>query len=63
MKAEEIMQGLGEILTACGIIEETDGCDKCPIKFNCIDETPVGVFENLVSTDSLNAFLKYAETR
>ena len=60
---EEIMQGLGEILTACGIIEETDGCDKCPIKFNCIDETPVGVFENLVSTDRLSAFLKYAETR
>lgn len=59
--ASDLIERLGDLLDACGMIEEAKACEGCPIKYNCIDDTAVGVFENLNTWHNIKEFLDYAD--
>ena len=48
------------IYEACGSIQDAGGCDKCPIKHNCLDDTSVAEFANFCTRGSLSDFLDFA---
>ena len=62
--ASEFIDYLGEVYDACGYIHDMGGCDKCPIKHNCLDETTVTEFANAWSfspapTKAMNGGMTY----
>ena len=57
----DFMDSLGTIYDACGFIQDAGGCDKCPIKHNCLNETSVTEFANFCTKGSLKEFLDFAD--
>lgn len=57
----DFMDSLGTIYEACGYINDAGGCDRCPIKHNCLDDTSVAEFANFVTKGSLKEMLDLAE--
>lgn len=57
----DFIDALGTIYDACGYIKDNGGCDACPIKHNCIDETDVTEFANFVTKGSLKEFLDFSD--
>lgn len=55
------IDALEDIYNACGSIQDAGGCDACPIKHNCLDDTSVSEFANFCTKDSLNEFMGFAE--
>ena len=49
------------IYEACGSIQDAGGCDVCPIKHNCLNDTAVADFANFCTKGSLKEFLGFAE--
>lgn len=60
-KAREFIDYLGEVYDACGYIHEMGGCDKCPIKHNCLDETTVTEFANFCTKGAVKEMLDFAD--
>lgn len=59
--ASEFIDYLGEVYDACGYIHDMGGCDKCPMKNNCLDETTVSEFANFCTKDSVKEMLDFAD--
>ena len=59
-KAINFIDLLGVIYEACGSIFDAGGCDVCPIKNNCLDDTSVAEFANFCTRGSLSDFLDFA---
>lgn len=57
----EFMEYLEKIYDACGQIKDAGGCDRCPIRHNCIDDTPVAEFASFCTKRSLKEFLDLAD--
>ena len=53
MKGREIINALAEVFQACSNISEAGICDKCPIRYNCIDDT---TFSEICSFVSIGEF-------
>lgn len=49
------------IYDACTYIQEAGGCDRCPIRNNCIDDTSVAEFADFVTKGSLTEMLDLAD--
>jgi hypothetical protein len=60
-KAINFIDLLGVIYEACGTIQDAGGCDKCPIKHNCLNDTSVAEFANFCTKGSLEEFLGFAD--
>lgn len=59
--ASEFIDYLGEVYDACGYIHDMGGCDKCPIKHNCLDETTVTEFANFCTKGTVKEMLDFAD--
>jgi hypothetical protein len=57
----DFIDSLGTIYDACGYIQDAGGCDVCPIKHNCLNETAVADFANFCTKGSLKEFLDFAD--
>ncbi|MBQ1295095.1 MAG: hypothetical protein IIY21_13720 [Clostridiales bacterium] len=55
------IDALEDIYEACASIQDAGGCDKCPIKHNCLDDTSVAEFANFCTRGSLEEFMGFAE--
>lgn len=60
-KATNFIDLLGVIYEACGTIQDAGGCDVCPIKHNCLNDTSVAEFANFCTKGSLEEFLGFAD--
>ncbi len=60
-KAIKFIDLLEVIYEACGSIQDAGGCDKCPIKHNCLNDTSVAEFANFCTKGSLTEFMGFAE--
>lgn len=60
-KAINFIDLLGVIYDACGSIQDAGGCDVCPIKHNCLNDTSVAEFANFCTKGSLKEFLDFAD--
>lgn len=52
---------LETLYEACGSIQYAGGCDKCPLKTNCLDDTSVSEFANFTTKRALKEFLDFAD--
>lgn len=59
--ASEFIDYLGEVYDACGHIQNMGGCDKCPMKHNCLDETSVTEFANFCTKQTVKEMLDFAD--
>ena len=59
--ASEFIDYLGEVYDACGYIHDMGGCDKCPMKNNCLDETTVSEFANFCTKGTVKEMLDFAD--
>lgn len=59
--ASEFIDYLGEVYDACGYIHDMGGCDKCPMKNNCLDETTVTEFANFCTKGTVKEMLDFAD--
>lgn len=59
--ASEFIDYLGEVYDACEYIHDMGGCDKCPIKHNCLDETTVTEFANFCTKGTVKEMLDFAD--
>lgn len=59
--ASEFIDYLGEVYDACRYIHDMGGCDKCPMKNNCLDETTVSEFANFCTKGAVKEMLDFAE--
>ena len=60
-KASEFIDYLGEVYDACGYIKDAGGCDKCPMKNNCLDETTVTESANFCTQGAVKEMLDFAD--
>ena len=56
-----IIDQLEDLFTACGIIDESGGCGKCPIRTTCLLTTTVEQFCFDTPKDNIKAFYGYAD--
>ena len=59
--ASDFIDYLGEVYDACGYIHDMGGCDKCPMKNNCLDETTVTEFANFCTKGTVKEMLDFAD--
>lgn len=57
----DFIDSLGTIYDACGFIQDSNACDGCPIKHNCLNDTAVADFANFCTKGSLKEFLDFAD--
>ena len=60
-QVNDFIDSLGTIYDACGYIQDAGGCDVCPIKHNCLNDTSVTEFANFCTKGSLIEFLGFAD--
>lgn len=59
--SNDFYNSLGTVYDACAFIEDAGACDGCPLKYNCLSETPIMDFANFCTRRSIQEFLDYSE--
>lgn len=59
--AEKIMQMFDLCASACQVITEADGCDRCPLKAWCLDDEHFTDIAYGVTTKMIQAFLDFSD--
>ncbi len=59
--ANDFITSLGDLYDTCGFIQDAGGCDRCPLKGNCLDETTLNEFANFVTKGNIREFLGFGE--
>ena len=59
--SNDFYNDLGTVCDCCAFIEDAGACDGCPLKHNCLSETPAMDFVNFLTRDSIREFLDYSE--
>ena len=55
------MDGLESLFNKCTEIREASGCDRCPIRHNCLDDTSVSEFIDTTTKGSFIEFYGFAD--
>lgn len=61
MDGKEIITALGAVYKACATIMDGDGCDSCPLKYSCIDETSFAEICDMIPADCFDEMIELAE--
>lgn len=59
--SNDFYNSLGTVYDTCAFIEDAGACDGCPLKHNCLSETPIMDFANFCTRRSIQEFLDYSE--
>lgn len=60
-QTKAFMDALESLFNRCTDIKEASGCDRCPIRHNCIDDTTVSCFANFATKGSIIEFYDFAK--
>lgn len=59
--ADRLVTTLNEVFEVCGYLQAEGGCDGCPLRLTCIDDTSVFEFADSITRNRIEEFLKYSE--
>lgn len=60
-KAEKIVKALEDLYNCCIEIKDCGRCDDCPMKSLCLEDNDVITVADLLSTETVTEFIKFAE--
>lgn len=49
------------MIEACEVIEDADGCHRCPLRSCCLDVTSFKVIGEVLTEDMVDEFLSYSD--
>lgn len=59
--AKAFMDALESVFDGCTGIRDAGGCDRCPIRHKCIDDTSVSEFADTTTKGSIIEFFDFAK--
>lgn len=63
IESKEIARAFDVLFEACENIKDHDGCDECPLRYMCLEDSEESVigYADLMSASSWDEFLEYAD--
>lgn len=59
--ASDLINSFGYLFDNCTYIQDAGGCDRCPLKTTCLDDTSVSEFIDSVTDNRIEEFLGFGE--